>query len=485
MKKSDTEYSINQANKYLENIDVSQDEAKQSSHTSSQRSSRVHSQGSQSSTSVPGNPDDLYSSRSIVSPTSGRYTTTQERGRTVIGPQAEHTTARVMYSRLVDQAIKTGGTISKSREAFKQYFECLPISSTDLQEIYKIIDDCDAKMTQYKRERHNIKKFEGRTDAGFDPQIVNEVMVLGIQSLNSKALGLLIDRAVFSSNKIPHASFPTEGIANNPNTGYEQSAKNRLALLSDVITGVAKINILRTDATEESQNNLQNNLQKELAKFRKNFTEQKQCNLEQHWGINSDQVEQLLSGDLPIDNIFHNIRDNISKYMGQLFYYPKFDISEENKETTIDGIKGDWAITQQEWNEVMAREGTQAKIQGKRPKYNKGTLPRNNDPEIMYEVAGRHIAWVFNCFRGLSEFNSENQEEIVYNFLENSILSGKNSWCDEIDPKSQQKIDADLLNKKIREDNILDHENRVFAAKDSIMFQELSQSQQMSRSRNS
>ena len=90
------------------------------------RSASGESENSDSSTEVRGNIDGNPSHKSVVSPASGKFSTTIERGRTAIGPQVEHATARVVYGRMVDQVIDRT-TISKTRDALKEVFSHLPI----------------------------------------------------------------------------------------------------------------------------------------------------------------------------------------------------------------------------------------------------------------------------------------------------------------------------------------------------------------------
>lgn len=429
------------------------------------RSASGESENSDSSTEVHGKIEGNPSHKSVVSPSSGRFATTIERGRTAIGPQVEHATARVVYSRMVDQIIDRT-TISKTRDALRKAFSHLPISSDALGEMGNVVDEAEGRISIFKAERENIKKLKGRTDLPFNPDLVNEVMVEGIKAMNAKTAAILIDYAVFAANKMPYANFPTEGVPSNPNTGSEQTAKNRLGLLSDVIESVATIR----DLSEKTDERSQRKLQEEQDRFREYFSPKRQGNLREHWGITGEWVDDLLEKRMEIDDLFTaTLQDKIANHVGQLFYYPR--LTNPHVNTVIDGVLGDWAVTQEEWDKTMARDEDSV-AKRKAPKYNSGTLPRNNDPEIMYDVAGRHLVATFNAFRGLSRFGRENQEAIVDGFLEKSVLenSGLNinqGWEGLVDPITERGIDLDNTRFEIKNVTTLDHENRIFAAKES------------------
>lgn len=426
---------------------------------------------SKSSTEVHGNPEGNPTHKSVVSPSSGRYSTTIERGRTAIGPQVEHATARVVYSRMVDQVIDST-TISKTRDALREAFSHLPISSADLRGMGNVVDEAEGRISIFKAERENIKKLKGRTDLPFNPDLVNEVMVEGIKSMNAKTAAILIDCAVFAANKMPYANFPTEGVPTNPNTGSEQTAKNRLGLLSDVIESVATIR----DLSEKTDERSQRKLQEERDRFQEYFSPKRQGNLREHWGITGEQVDDLLEKKTVIDDLFTAaLQDKIANHVGQLFYYPRLTDPHEN--IVIDGVLGDWAVTQEEWNKTMARDADSV-AKCKAQKYNLGALPRSNNPEIMYDVVGRHLVATFNAFRGLSGFGRENQEAIVDGFLEKAVLenSGLNrnqGWEGLVDSETGNEIDLVSAKEEIGKVTTLDHDSRIFAAKDSHIRSQL------------
>lgn len=420
---------------------------------------------SKSSTEVHGNPEGNPTHKSVVSPSSGRYSTTIERGRTAIGPQVEHATARVVYSRMVDQVINST-TISKTRDALRESFSHLPISSADLREMGNVVDEAEGRISIFKAERENIKKLKGRTDLPFNPDLVNEVMVEGIKSMNAKTAAILIDYAVFAANKMPYANFPTEGVPSNPNTGSEQTAKNRLGLLSDIVESVATIR----DLSEKTDERSQRKLQEEQDRFREYFSPKRQGNLREHWGITGEQVDDLLEKKTGIDDLFTaTLQDKIANHVGQLFYYPRLQTPHHY---TINRVEGDWAVSKEDWCDVMKIDpATEQRISGT-PKYNSGTLPRNNNPEILYDVAGRHLVATFNAFMGLSRFGRENQEAIVDGFLEKSVLenSGLNrnqGWEGLVDPQTGEEIDLNSVKRGVKEVTTIDHDNRIFAAKNS------------------
>ena len=359
----------------------------------------------------------------------------------MIGPQVEHATAHVVYSRMVDQIIGST-TISKTRNALREAFSHLPISLSDLEEM----DNAERRISIFKAERENIKQLRGRTDLLFNPDIVNEGMVEGIKAMNAKTAAIIIDCAVFAANKMPYANFPTEGVPANPNTGSERIAKNRLALLSDVLETVVEM--------RDSQKAIHQRLVEQLHRM--------QDNLQKHWGITRYQIDELLQNNTITDDLFYSeeIQRKIAYYISQLFYFPRLQTTHHY---TINGIEGDWAVSKEDWCEVMKIDPeTEQKISGK-PRYNHGTLPRNNDPEIMYDVAGRHLVAIFHAFRGLSRFCEENQESIVESFLEKSVLK------DSMDgDESMEGFTSSIVRQKIRDVTILAHDKRIYAAKGSI-----------------
>lgn len=149
--------------------------------------------------------------------------------------------------------------------------------------------------------------------------------------------------------------------------------------------------------------------------------------------------------------------------MGELFYYPAL---ETTYSYNIDGQDGNWSVPEKEWQEASKR-------------YNKGTKPRNNDPEMMYEVVGGHLIVIFNCFKGLAEFDINKQERMVETFLTESVLEDKEvtkgkeaktikGWKDEIDPS--QSIDADTLLLSIQKYSQIDYQNKKSKSMSSISF---------------
>ena len=69
-------------------------------------------------------------------------------------------------------------------------------------------------------------------------------------------------------------------------------------------------------------------------------------------------------------------------------------------------------------------------------------MPRNNNVEILYHVVARHIVLIFNCFKGLQKLSADQQESIVYHFLEKVIES--QGWKNE-GINAQQLRDATML----------------------------------------
>lgn len=194
------------------------------------------------------------------------------------------------------------------------------------------------------------------------------------------------------------------------------------------------------------------------------------------------------------------VQDKMTRRMGQLFYYPHLDQDkvfnytiydpkdyEKKEKDYLEAPKyketADWAVSKEDWYNVMKLDLKLNPIKdGKKSDYNKWSKPRNNDPEVMYELTGRHLVVIFNDFKGLSSFGIDSQEEIVDDFLKKSVLKDKtviksgieltiNGWEGHIDPKTQSKINLDNLNKNIRGFSEIDYESGKFRSKSSANFQ--------------
>ncbi len=180
------------------------------------------------------------------------------------------------------------------------------------------------------------------------------------------------------------------------------------------------------------------------------------------WGITEDITQNLIKGVTKPDDIFDDISEKISKHVGQLFYYPKIDPSKMH-EYEISGEKAKWAVSEEEWQDVMERK-----------KYNQGTKPRKNDPEILYQLAGRHLVLTFNCFAGLSYFSVINQKQITDDFLQNSVLD-EQGWNHKLStkPSTDKPENLKSLQDGIRDMTTLDYQNGIFYTNDSTKNQNI------------
>jgi hypothetical protein len=373
------------------------------------------------------------------------------RGRTEVGPQVEHASAYALFEELIISSLE-GQKISDVPNILHNILGCLPISEAAMNTIKEeamrerliVTDEDRKKATRSVRGtnylvKHNdtLKSLIAKMD-DVDKKIelerglerIEEIDPLTIKSAikssnilhMSGAVAKIIDICLNGTNKMKYASMSNEGVPENPNTGNEKAAKDNLRLLSDFLEDIADI-----QSSSERDKQLK---QSEISQDKKRITL-----LGEKWGIDKQTIDNLIDGKAKVDDVFKKVKSQISNHMGQLFYYPRLD-PENLHEYKIDGIPGKWAVSKEEWNEVMAQD-EKSKQEGKKPKYNKGTKPRNNDPEIMYELTGRHIILCFNCFRGLSRFDKRNQQIITENFLQNCVLDGQ-GWVEEIHLESLQ-----------------------------------------------
>lgn len=122
----------------------------------------------------------------------------------------------------------------------------------------------------------------------------------------------------------------------------------------------------------------------------------KESSAKNHLRTISDDIEEK-----GLSRVKKKFVDKIVQHMLELFYYPRID----------NVIKPNSA----KWERIRRKRG-----------YNKGTQPRNNNPEILFQVTARHIVLVFNCFKGLSKLDPDIQDSIVKNFLKGIIE--KQGW---------------------------------------------------------
>ncbi len=204
--------------------------------------------------------------------------------------------------------------------------------------------------------------------------------------------------------------------------------------------------------------------------------------LNKTWGIDNSQANGLIEGKVDADSIFGAVRQQISKHVGELFYYPRLT---KTYEYPIDGDTKKWAVSRKDWDTVSESK-----------KYNKGTNPRSNDHEILGQLAGRHLVLAFNCFKGFGTFQVNNQETITRDFVKESVLND-NGWSNEkinttistsarkgATKQKDTMMDRPYIENKIKEYATLDYTNKIFYTAGSAIeqHQNASKSQGMSTS---
>ncbi len=70
-----------------------------------------------------------------------------------------------------------------------------------------------------------------------------------------------------------------------------------------------------------------------------------------------------------------------------------------------------------------------------------------------------------------NRFSERSQKDITDSFLQGSVLNSL-GWGEEIDTKTNQKIDTDSLNGKIKDYAKIDFKDGIFYAKDSAKLVE-------------
>jgi hypothetical protein len=186
--------------------------------------------------------------------------------------------------------------------------------------------------------------------------------------------------------------------------------------------------------------------------------------------VEEENEEQLITKILQAQfDAKETVQDKITRRMGELFYYPHLDQDKLHHYTIYEGTEhaetADWAVGKDEWDRAKSKQH-----------YTQWSKPRNNNPEIMHELVGRHLVLTFRCFEGLSEFSVDKQEELTNGFLlssvlDNSKLNDNQGWKDGIYPDlpviialSQLNDDVRLCTKVVHSN---DHDTRIFYAKDS------------------
>lgn len=473
----------------------------------------------------------------------GHIDSADTRAIPIIGKQAEHASAYVLFEELAYSSIE-GVKVTKAAELLRKSFETLPLAQEVVDEICSEAEKDRPVITKKERkeitrairgnnyfasqseyleehisslpEDHPSKRIleKGQERARIiDEEYIKSAIVSSNMHHASSCVTAIMDSCLYGSNRMENVTFPKEGVPDNPNTGEEKGAKNDLKLLSNFLLEIKEINDI---SGEDKLKRLEELDFKDLedrwniSRIRiidllskgteKTFQEKLDDLLDlrvgdlsadlQHFSQDIDTIQKYKGGkrkeealarldslinepqseyraflqnecnitqdDLtslkenPDSTLFYlNLRDKvdqtrpmavqdkISQRMGHLFYYPRVDPDNLPENS-------------QEWQEALAK-GT----------YTQGTKPRDNNPDTMYEVVGRHIVLTMNCFRGLSEFETENQKQLVREFLNNSILK-QQGW------NQEPEFNLKKLNDGITEYSTLDHETGNFYTTESL-----------------
>lgn len=371
-----------------------------------------------------------------------------DRGRTAVGPQVEHVSAYVLFEELVNSSVR-GKKRSEATQAIVDSFKNLPLSTKAITEIagetsiekLQGFYDKDQRKENYEKVR-KVLTGEGEFEK------YRQAIKRSNHSILSEIGGKVRDICLFGSNKMGYTSLPIElkggEKTENPNTGSEKQAKDNLKLLSNFIEDVEMIK--SSAASLEQKQKDKGNEKKESILGNKELL----TKLETRWGLSKESVEQLIGGGKNIDDFFTTsfdkedksttIQEEIAKHIGELFYYERIE-----PDKLFD--KDD-----EEWKKIAAK------------KYNKGTEPRDNNPEIMYQLAGRHLVLIMNCFKGLQQFNEDNKEQLMNKFLKQSLLKDGKWQEQEVDGK---KLDLETVKEKVLDKSILNFGQNTYCTKDS------------------
>jgi hypothetical protein len=382
-----------------------------------------------------------------------------ERGRTMIGQQGEHVSAYTLYEELVLSILENTNT-KHAADALQNGLSCLLLSEKaqfELQQIYQQgaekIDQNISKEDRahiigtlsecytLTRDKTLIDRFvqtvhTPETEQGMqDAKIVKKVLINiqknqsdrskivktrdAIRTANRVNLSKLVKEIVNSflkgANKMHYVSFPLEGMPSNPHTGQEKTAKNSLRVLSEFLC----------DINESAQELTNNPFSKVTAKHKQE--------LFNNFGIRVDDLHidlkkpsEKLSKSEYARNITSSFIDEvvmnkIAEKINALFWHPRIT-------NLLDPVS-------EQWSQIFQKK-----------RYNKGTIPRNNDVDILYHVTARHIVLIFNCFKGLQKLSADMQRNIVDVFLKYVIEF--QGWKDEEINLNQFK-DAIMLKARI------------------------------------
>ncbi len=380
-----------------------------------------------------------------------KMATPGDRGRTAAGPQVEHALAYVAYESIAKKAI-AGQKISEAAGKMMEAFSSFPISFDAMLEMENKMGEIAQEALRFRTTKRSLKA-QKEANPNFLPEAdynaSHDALIIAARVEYAKMISSAMDVCLLGANKMPNVSYPTEGVDPNPNTGKEKEAKNNLLLLSNFLGRAAKAEE-RIDLLGDS-------------KFLKK--------LEEKWGISEEQVNSIFdeseAEDFDLEDqlseiILPTVQAQLTQHMSELFYYPSLQTTHHY---TINGIAGNWAVSKEEWCDVMKIDPeTEQRIRGKTPRYNKGTLPRGNDLDEMVKTVGQAQVGFAHMLPELALFGDEKYKEIMDGFLANSVINnsrenGGKGWGEMV---AGLTVEGDLLDKlsfKIKEVSNINYDN--------------------------
>jgi len=313
-----------------------------------------------------------YKSRQSIG--SGLTNLPDDRGRTRIGPQAEHAIAYVVFETILKRAI-AGQKMSKASRIVHDTFSSFLIDSASMEKIEEIFKLYSNEADRFRKTKNYFKNNAGNIP---DEHVntTKEALKIAARLKYAKMIEASLDTCIFGSNKMANLSYPDDGVPPNPNTGKERAAKDDLMILNEFLERLYKNLEQEKTGNEDilNQRYFLNKLKDKwdisedtVSAIMKSAREEMQNRQRLGKSPNIKSIlRQELAKNLNIDAISNEIIDRMSK----LFYYPSID---GVKAYEIDGVTENWAVSQKTWA-------------SKSQKYNKGTLPRSNNLEEMYKT---------------------------------------------------------------------------------------------------
>ncbi len=356
------------------------------------------------------------------------YASRANRATTGIGKQGEHVSAYTLFEELIYSAIE-GRTIKEASTLLLEKFKQLSISKNLTSQITEIITKNQAEIEDKLILRDTRKDItsnlracndyeENKDDQKSDASravvfnVVGEKSIANTReaikrwnlSLYTPAVVNIIDACMVDTNRMLYASFPKERMPKNPHTSNEGHHKNKLRYLSDLLKNIHEIRCLRSLESKSKPES------KEAILLRKSRVMEvlKDVSvlslLKKHWNIEKELIQSYTDYEISVSNKRKSLDDLllITKYqfivdkVCGLFWHPK--VNEEETKAAFD------------------------KKQKSKSPYKKGSIPRDNNLDILYQVVSRHIVLIFNAFDGLLFLDPQTKNMIIDGFLTNSIL---------------------------------------------------------------